>query len=76
MNALEQRQRVSDSGTTFLTTGLSVGAMGMIGAALGAVCPVCVVATPLLLGAGVVQKLRAVVLGRRAVHAKGPPSAR
>ena len=29
------------------------------GAALGAVCPLCVVATPALLGLGVVQKLRA-----------------
>jgi hypothetical protein len=61
-----QRRRVSEQGTSFLTMGLSVGAIGLAGAALGAVCPLCVVATPALLGAGAVQKLRAALLSRRA----------
>jgi flagellar motor component MotA len=61
-----QRRRVSEQGSSFLTMGLSVGAIGLAGAALGAVCPLCVVATPALLGAGAVQKLRAALLSRRA----------
>lgn len=61
-----KRRRASEQGTSFLTMGLSVGAIGLAGAALGAVCPLCVVATPALLGAGAVQKLRAALLSRRA----------
>ncbi|MBS1151326.1 MAG: hypothetical protein H6Q89_3024 [Myxococcaceae bacterium] len=57
--------RANASGTEFLTMGLTVGVVGIAGAALGAVCPLCVVATPALLGLGVVQKLRAFVISRR-----------
>lgn len=39
----------------WLTAGLGVGAIGVLGAVAGAVCPVCVVATPALLGAGVLR---------------------
>lgn len=47
-------------GNICIGTGLGVGALGAAGAAvLGAVCPVCIVATPLLIGAGVVQHIRA-----------------
>ena len=54
------------SGNQLLTLGLTVGVVGVAGAALGAVCPLCVVATPAFLGLGVIQKLRALVLSRRA----------
>lgn len=53
----------------FLKAGLAVGAIGVAGAAIGAVCPICVVATPALLGLGAVSKLRAMLLGKRAVQA-------
>jgi hypothetical protein len=59
-------QRANGSGTDLLKMGLSVGALGVAGAALGAVCPICVVATPALVGAGLLQKLRARWLKRSA----------
>lgn len=59
-------QRAKATGTDLLTMGASVGAIGLAGAALGAVCPACVVATPALLGFGLVQKLRAFFLSRKA----------
>lgn len=59
-------RRANATGTDLLTIGASVGAIGLAGAALGAVCPACVVATPALLGFGLLQKLRAFFLSRRA----------
>lgn len=45
---------------SFLATGASVAAIGVAGAVIGgAVCPVCVVAAPALLGVGVWKRLRA-----------------
>ena len=64
--------RANASGTEFLTLGLGVGALGVAGAAIGAVCPLCLVATPALLGLGVVQKLRAFLLSRRAAAPSAP----
>lgn len=61
-----QGQRANESGNSLLLTGLGVGAIGLAGAALGAVCPLCVVATPALLSVGAVQKLRAKWLTARA----------
>jgi hypothetical protein len=53
---LLQRSRLAkDQGTQFLTAGLGVGAIGALGVLAGAVCPLCVVATPALLGAGLVR---------------------
>ncbi len=47
-------------GNFCIGTGIGVAALGVAGATLlGAVCPVCIVATPLLIGAGVVQRIRA-----------------
>jgi hypothetical protein len=47
-------------GTDLIVTGVSVGAIGVAGAVLlGATCPVCVVATPALIGAGLYKKWRA-----------------
>ena len=65
----EERRKIakaSQQGTELLTAGLGVAAIGIAGAALGAVCPLCVVATPALLGLGTVQKLRAKWLERKA----------
>lgn len=55
----KEGDRIDEAGNTLLTYGFTVGAVGLAGAALGAVCPLCVVATPALLGLGVAQKLRA-----------------
>lgn len=49
----------STSGNEMLVTGAAVGTFGTAAALLaGFVCPVCTVATPLLLGGGVVKKLQ------------------
>lgn len=49
-----------DDGNELLATGLGVGAIGVAGAVLlGATCPICVVATPALLGAGLYKKWKA-----------------
>jgi len=49
-----------DDGGELIATGLGVGAIGVAGTLLlGATCPVCVVATPALLGAGLYKKWRA-----------------
>lgn len=51
--------------------GLGVGAIGVAGAVLlGATCPVCVVATPALLGAGLYKKWKQ----RRALLDEEPPA--
>lgn len=52
-------KRLKRSGE-LLGMGATVGAVGVVGAVfLGATCPLCVVAAPALLGAGVVERLRA-----------------
>jgi hypothetical protein len=71
---LRSSAKASQSGTEMLITGLGIGAMGLAGAALGAVCPLCVVATPTLLSLGVGQKLRAKWLERKAARPADPPS--
>ena len=44
--------RKPDSGNELIVTGVGVGAIGVLGTLLlGATCPVCVVATPALIGA-------------------------
>jgi hypothetical protein len=41
-----------------LAAGASAGAIGTAGALIGgAVCPLCIIATPVLLGAGLVKRL-------------------
>jgi len=45
--------------TEFLLAGAGVGAIGVVGAIVGAAaCPVCVVATPALLGVGLYKRWR------------------
>ncbi|MBN8231264.1 hypothetical protein JYK02_27470 [Corallococcus macrosporus] len=60
------------SGNELLASGLGVGAVGALGALVtGAVCPLCIVATPALLAVGLVQKWRA----RRTASEVSPPAA-
>lgn len=66
---LHAANQVDQSGNELLRAGLAVGAVGLGGALIGAVCPLCVVVTPALLGLGAVQKLRAVLNSRRAKSA-------
>lgn len=43
--------------TEYLVAGLGIGTVGVVGAVVGAaVCPVCVVATPALLGVGLYKR--------------------
>lgn len=57
---MSEPKRPKDDGTELIVSGLGVGAIGVAGAVLlGATCPVCVVATPALLGAGLYKKWRA-----------------
>ena len=72
MNDSKPGAAQSVSGTQLLTLGLTVGVVGIAGAAFGAVCPLCVVATPAFLGLGAIQKLRAFVLSRRATPLETP----
>ncbi|MBS2019905.1 MAG: hypothetical protein JST00_43985 [Deltaproteobacteria bacterium] len=45
--------------TEYLVAGASVGVLGVVGAVVGAAaCPVCVVATPALLGVGLYKRWR------------------
>jgi hypothetical protein len=47
-------------GNDMILTGAGIGAIGVAGAVfLGATCPICVVATPALIGVGLFQKWRA-----------------
>ena len=64
--ASHESRKAGVLGSEFLRAGAAVGTIGLAGAALGAVCPVCVVMTPALVGLGAVQKLRAAWLARTA----------
>lgn len=45
--------------TELIVAGLGIGAIGAVGAIVGAAaCPICVVATPALLGAGLYKRWR------------------
>ena len=57
--AQAQAETATDANTLILG-GLGIGAFGVISAAIGgAVCPVCVVAAPALLGVGAYQRWKA-----------------
>ncbi|MCA9597171.1 MAG: hypothetical protein KC776_27850 [Myxococcales bacterium] len=63
-DAPEREKRAANE---FLAMGLSVGAVGAAGAVLlGATCPLCVVATPALIGVGLVRRVRAARMASRA----------
>jgi hypothetical protein len=54
----QTKQKLKDANFC-IGTGVGVGLLGAGSAAvLGAVCPVCVFVTPLLIGAGLVQRIR------------------
>lgn len=66
------RDRDREANATLLT-GASVAAIGALGAVMGAVCPLCVVAAPALLGVGAIQKWRARARrGGPGEHARAP----
>jgi hypothetical protein len=47
-------------GNDLILSGVGIGAIGVAGVVLlGAACPVCVVATPALIGVGLIQRWRA-----------------
>lgn len=55
-------------GPTLMVSGVGIGLFGVVSAAIGgAVCPICVVAAPLLLGVGAVRTVQA---SRKAAKAK------
>ena len=52
------KEQTDQSANELLFAGTAFGGVGTMGAlATGAVCPICIVATPLLLGIGLVKKL-------------------
>lgn len=56
----KQKQDECADANTLLATGAGIAAIGVAGAVLGgAVCPVCVVAAPALLGVGAWKRIRA-----------------
>jgi hypothetical protein len=62
----EVARELRSEGNQLLGAGVGIGAMGLAGGVLlGAVCPLCVVFTPALLGAGVYKRLRARRVARR-----------
>lgn len=64
---MRDSRNAKDQGHQWLAAGLGVGAVGALGLLAGAVCPLCVVATPTLLGAGAVRTLWAKHLERKAL---------
>lgn len=65
-----------EDSNALLGAGLGIGAIGALGGLVaGAVCPVCIVATPALLGAGVVQRVRASRCSARARRRQGSSEA-
>ena len=67
MSAGEKKGALDGNG--LIASGLGVGAVGAVGVlVVGAACPLCIVATPALLGAGLVQKWRE----RRKAAAQAP----
>lgn len=59
MNTNKKTQQFRSSGNDLLAAGAATGAIGTVGALItGAVCPLCVITTPVLLGAGLVKRLK------------------
>ncbi len=69
LEVMNDSRSARQQGKEWLTAGLGVGAIGVLGALAGAVCPVCVVATPALVGAGLARLGWAKHLQKRAVAA-------
>jgi hypothetical protein len=59
---VEQRKEAN----SFIATGVGVAAIGAVSAVIGgAICPMCVVAAPALLGVGAVQRIRLALAERK-----------
>lgn len=71
---LRDGRLANDQGREWLKAGLGVGVVGLLGAVAGAVCPLCVVATPALLSAGLVRAAWGRHLEKKAHEAVGTPS--
>ncbi|MBI2393888.1 MAG: hypothetical protein HYV09_30230 [Deltaproteobacteria bacterium] len=57
---VDRRDVERDDGRDLLGAGVAVGAIGVLGAITGAaLCPVCVIATPALLGYGAYKNIKA-----------------
>jgi hypothetical protein len=55
----EDKDDEKKDANVMIAGGVGIGAIGLIGAAIGgAVCPVCVVAAPALVGVGVLRRWR------------------
>lgn len=54
----KEPERKDDDSTLFLATGGGLTAVALAGLATGAVCPVCVVGAPLLVGYGLYKKYK------------------
>ena len=56
----DEKNLTTADANTLIAGGLGIGAFGLIAAAIGgAVCPVCVVAAPALLGVGAYKRWKA-----------------
>jgi len=53
-----KKELLKDDGKAELLTGVSLGTFGIAGAIGGAICPVCVIGMPILLGLGVYRRMR------------------
>ena len=71
---LSDGRLAKSQGREWLTAGLGVGAIGVLGAVAGAVCPLCVVATPALLGAGLARAAWGRHLEKKAHEAVATPT--
>lgn len=67
---LVRARQAQAAGLQTALTGVGVGAIGAVGAAvMGAACPACVLVTPVLLGVGALQGARGTWLRRKAERA-------
>jgi hypothetical protein len=55
---LREERKDSDDGTLYLVAGGGLTAVAIAGVAASAVCPVCVVGAPLLVGYGLYRKYK------------------
>ena len=53
-----KKEIMKDDGKVELLAGVSLGTFGVAGAVAGALCPFCVVGTPILLGLGLYKKMK------------------
>ncbi|MBU7013395.1 MAG: hypothetical protein HXS52_02990 [Theionarchaea archaeon] len=56
--SLEKKKDPTDDGTLYLAAGGGLTAVAVAGVAASAVCPVCIVGAPLLVGYGLYRKYK------------------